>query len=115
MNELTLMLDNVKIDELEPILLQIIEYDFNKLRDFFINRETDFCIESEPIYEYYLNPDNCKRMYDYLVNNSMGYTLLKNKVLLINERYKIFELIEDEDIKTYVDYYLQFLNQQNNK
>ena len=56
MNELTSMLSNVQIDELEPILLQIIEYDFNKLRDFFINRETDFCIESEPIYEYYLNP-----------------------------------------------------------
>jgi hypothetical protein len=110
MNELTLMLDNVKIDELEPILLQIIEYDFNKLRDFFINRETEFCIEPEPIHEYYLNSDNCKRMYDYLVNNSMGYTLLKNKVLLINERHKIFDFVEEKDIQTYVDYYLDLLN-----
>jgi|TARA_R110002074_G_scaffold210076_1_gene379108 hypothetical protein len=111
MNELTSMLDNVKIDELEPILLQIIDSDFNKITDFFINREVDFCIEPDPIHEYYLNSENCKRIYDYLVNNSIGYILLKSKMLLINEKYKIFELIEDDDIKTYVDYYLQFLNQ----
>ena len=32
MNELTSMLDNVKIDELEPILLQIIDSDFKLLK-----------------------------------------------------------------------------------
>lgn len=109
MNELTTLLQNVQIDELEPILLQIIDYDFNKLTDFFINRQTEFYIEPEPIHEYYLNPENCKRIYNYLIHDCKGYCLLKKKVLLINEKFKIYNLIEDKDIQTYVDYYLDCL------
>ena len=109
MDELTLKLSKVQIDKPDDTLLQIIEYDFNQLTRLFINGETNIYIEPEPFHEYYLTSENCKIIYNYLGNNYIGYDLLKNKVSseVIMKRFNI--PINDNDIQTYVDYYLQTL------
>ena len=109
MDELTQMLNEINIDKPDDIALKIIEYDFNQLTKLFINRETNIYIESEPFHEYYLTPENCRTIYNYLSNNYIGYNLLKNKVSkeITIKRFNI--PINDIDIQTYVDYYLQTL------
>ena len=109
MDELTKMLSEINIEKPDDIILQIIEYDFNQLTRFFLNGETNIYIEPEPFHEYYLTPENCRIIYNYLSNNYIGYNLLKKKVSqeIILKRFNI--PINDNDIQTYVDYYLQTL------
>jgi len=109
MDELTKMLNDINIDKPDDIILQIIEYDFNQLTRLFLNGETNIYIEPEAFHEYYLTPENCRIIYNYLGNNYIGYNLLKKKVSkeIISKRFNI--PINDTDIQTYVDYYLQTL------
>ena len=109
MDELTKMLSDINIDKPDDIILQIIEYDFNQLTRLFLNSETKIYIEPEAFHEYYLTPENCRKIYNYLGNNYIGYNLLKKKVSqeIILKRFNI--PINDNDIQTYVDYYLQTL------
>ena len=99
----------IQIEQPEEILLKIIDYDFNKLKDLYINNETFICIEPEPIHEYFLTPENCKIMYNYLSNNHTGYNLLKQTLVKepVVQRFNIH--INDVDIHSYVDYYLNSL------
>ena len=109
MDDLTFLLNKINIDKPDDIILQIIEYDFNQLTRLFINGETEVYIEPEPFHEYYLTPENCTVIYNYLGNNYIGYNLLKKKVSqeIILKRFNI--PINDTNIQTYVDYYLQTL------
>ena len=106
MNELTDLISNIDINKPNDILLQIIDHDFNRLAELFINGDTNIVFEANPTNDYYLTPDNCKIIYNYLSNNYIGYNLLKNKISknLIAKRFNI--IVNDNDIKTYVDYYL---------
>lgn len=109
MEQLVQQFDTIQIEKPEDILLKIIDYDFNKLKDLYINNETFICIEPEPIHEYFLTPENCKIMYNYLSNNQNGYNLFKQKLLKepVVQRFNIH--INDVDIQSYVDYYLNSL------
>lgn len=106
MNELTNMISNIDINKPNDILLQIIDHDFTRLAELFIKGDTNIIIEANPTNDYYLTSENCKIIYTYLSNNYIGYNLLKSKINnnLITKRFNI--TINDNDIKTYVDYYL---------
>ena len=109
MNEITDMLNNIEINKPNDILINIINYDFDKLTELFIKNDTNISIESDPIHEYYLTIENCQIIYNYLNNNHNGYNLLKSK-LLNNNIVKRFNIqINDNDIQSYVDYYLEKL------
>ena len=106
MNELTNMISNIDINKPNEILLNIIDHDFTKLADLFIKGDTNIIIEANSTNDYYLTSENCLIIYNYLSNNYTGYNLLKNKINinLITKRFNI--ILNDNDIKTYVDYYL---------
>lgn len=109
MEELVQQFECIQIEQPEEILLRIIDYDFNKLKDLYISNETNITIEPEPLHEYFMTPKNCKIMYDYLSNNQNGYNIFKQKLLKepVVQRFNIH--INDIDIQTYVDYYLNLL------
>ncbi len=60
MNKITDMMNNIEINKLDDILINIINYDFNKLTELFIKNDTNICIECDPMYEY-LNNNLVKR------------------------------------------------------
>ena len=109
MNELTNLLNNIELNKPDEILLNIINYDFNILAELYIKKDTNIYINPEPFHEYYLTTENCKIIYNYLSNNYIGYNLLKQKINenLLAKRFNI--IINDNDINSYVDYYLNSL------
>ena len=109
MNDLTDMMSNIELNKPDNILMNIIDYDFNKLSELYINKDTNINIEPEPHHEYYLTYENCLIIYNYLNNNYNGYNILKHK-LQNNLNVKRFNIVlNDYDIQTYVDYYLEKL------
>lgn len=110
MEDLVQQFKTIQIEKPEEILLQIIDYDFNKLKNLYMNNETLISIEPEPLHEYFLTPKNCKIMYNYLSNNQNGYNLFKQKLLKepVIQRFNID--INDDVIQRYVDYYLNLLD-----
>tara|TARA_B100000575_G_scaffold239483_1_gene202054 strand:- start:434 stop:772 length:339 start_codon:yes stop_codon:yes gene_type:complete len=110
MNDLTNLLNELELNTPNDILLNIINHDFNILADLYIRKDTNICIEPEPSHEYYLTPDNCKIICSYLCNNYNGYNLLKHKISenILTKRFNI--IINENDVQTYVDYYIDSLS-----
>jgi len=109
MDELIDSITHLHIEQPEQILLSLIDADFYNIAIKYINNEIYSIIETNPIHDHYIDKTNSKILFNYLVKDDLGYNILKNKVEKLIKIYKINFKINDLNIKTHVDYYLENL------
>ena len=109
MDEIIDSIKNLEIEQPEEILLYLIDKDFYEMSIKYINNEIYSVIETDPIYDHYIDKKNSKILFNYLVKDNIGYHIFKNKVEKLIKIYKLNIKINDSNIKTYVNYYLDNL------
>lgn len=109
MDEIIDSIKNLEIEQPQEILLSLIDKDFYEMSIKFINNEIYSVIETDPIYDHYIDKENSKILFNYLIKDDLGYNIFKNKVEQLIKIYKLNLKINDSNIKTYVNYYLENL------
>lgn len=109
MDEIIDSMKNLEIEQPTEILLSLIDKDFYEMSIKYINNEAYSVIESDPIYDHYIDKENCRILFNYLVKDNLGYNILKNKIEQLIKIYKLNIQINEFNIETYVNYYLENL------
>lgn len=109
MEEIINSIQSLEIEEPSTILISLVDKDFYQMSMKYINNEIFSIIETDPIHDHYIDKENSKILFNYLTKDNFGYNIFKNKVEKLIKMYKLNILINDNDIKTYVDYYLENL------
>ena len=109
MDEIVDSIKNLEIEKPPEILLSLIDRDFYEMSMKYINNEIYSVIETDPIYDHYIDKENSRILFNYLIKDNLGYNILKNKVEQSIKIYKIDFEINNSNIKTYVNYYLENL------
>ena len=109
MNELIDSVKDLKINKPDDILLSLIDKDFYELAMKYINNEIYSVIDTNPIHDHYIDKNNSKILFNYLINDNLGYSILTNKVNQLIKIYNINLEINNLNLKKCVDYYLENL------